>query len=76
MYLVFSLIPTTLWIVLGYFILFTSSKAQGQLQTFGRVLAAVMFFIGALFPVLGVYATFAGFSPLSAMQSMHSGASP
>ncbi|BAU49390.1 hypothetical protein SVA_2842 [Sulfurifustis variabilis] len=76
MYLFFSLIPATLWVVLGYFILFTSSKAQGQLQTFGRILAIVVFAIGALFPLLGAYATFAGLSPMGAMESMHSGARP
>ena len=73
MYLFFSLIPATLWVVLGYFILYTSSKAQGQLQTFGRILAIFVFVIGALFPMMGVYATFTGLTPMGAMQSMHSG---
>lgn len=73
MFLFLSVIPATLWVVLGFFILYTSTKAQGQLQTFGRILAIVVFVIGASFPMLGAYATFAGLAPMEAMESMHSG---
>ncbi len=77
MYLFFSFIPATIWVVLGYFLLFTSSKAQGPMQVFGRVLTIWVFAVAALFPVAGAYATFADLGPIGAMmQSMHSGASP
>ena len=71
----FSLIPATLWVILGYFILFSSTKAQGRVQVFGRILAVWVFILAAVFPIIGAYVTLAGLCPLGAMiQSMHSGA--
>jgi len=35
----FSFLPATIWVVVGYFILFSSTKTQGGVQMFGRVLA-------------------------------------
>jgi hypothetical protein len=32
----FSLIPATIWVVLGYFILFSCTKTQGAVKTFGH----------------------------------------
>jgi hypothetical protein len=73
----FSFIPATIWVVLGYFILFSSTKSQGAMQTFGRVLAFWVFIIAAFFPVMGAYVTFAGLCPIEAMiRLMHSGVSP
>ena len=70
-----SLIPATLWVILGYFILFSSTKAQGRVQVFGRILAVWVFILAAVFPIIGAYVTLAGLCPLGAMiQSMHSGA--
>lgn len=74
MYFFFSLIPATLAVVLGYFILFSSSKAQGAVKTLGRILAVWVFVLAALFPAAGGYVTYADLSPMgSMMQSMHSG---
>ena len=76
MYFFLSLIPTTLAVVLGYFILFSSTKTQGAVKTFGRILAIWVLATAALLPLAGGYATYAGLPPLSAMvQSMHSGGS-
>lgn len=72
MYFLFSLIPATLWVVLGYFILFSSTKTQGAVSTFGRILAVWVFILAAVFPLAGGYATYAGLSPVDAMRSMHS----
>jgi hypothetical protein len=70
----FSFLPATIWIVLGYFILFASTKSQGAIQMFGRVLAIWVFIIAAFFPVMGAYVTFAGLCPLEAMlQAVQSG---
>jgi hypothetical protein len=70
----FSFLPATIWIVLGYFILFSSTKSQGAIQMFGRVLAIWVFIIAAFFPVMGAYVTFAGLCPLEAMlQAVQSG---
>lgn len=77
MYFFFSLIPATIWIVLGYFLLFASARAQGPMQTFGRVLTIWVFTIAALFPLMGAYATFADLGSMAdMMRSMHAGVSP
>lgn len=77
MYFFFSLIPATVGVIVGFFILFTSTKTQGAMQMFGRVLAIWVLIIAALFPLAGAYATFAGFPSVGAvMQSMHSRMSP
>jgi hypothetical protein len=76
MYFFFSLIPATLAVALGYSILFSSTKAQGAVKTFGRILAIWVLAAAALFPMAGGYATYAGLPPLGAMmQSMHSAGS-
>jgi hypothetical protein len=75
MYFLFSLIPSTLVIVLGYFILFSSTKTQGAVKTFGQILAALVLLFAAVLPLAGAYATYAGLpSPAAMMRSMHSGA--
>lgn len=76
MYFLFSLIPATFALALGYFILFSSGKAQGAVRVLGRILAVWVFVLAALLPVAGGYVTYAGLSPVgSMMRSMHSGAS-
>jgi hypothetical protein len=67
MWFFFSFLPTTIWVVLGYFILFSSTKTQGGVQLFGRILAVWVFIIAALFPVIGAYVALTGFSPHEAM---------
>jgi hypothetical protein len=59
----FSLIPATIWVVLGYFVLFSSHKAQDAIRKFGEVLAVWVFVVAALFPVAGAYVTLAGLCP-------------
>ena len=76
MYFFFSLIPATLAVVLGYFILFPSTKTQGVVKTLGRTLAIWVFVLAALLPVAGGYATYADLPSVgSMMRSMHSGGS-
>jgi hypothetical protein len=72
----FSLIPATIWVVLGYFILYSSTR--GAVQRFGYILAIWVFIIAAFFPVMGAYVTFAGFCPSieTMIQSMHPGVRP
>lgn len=77
MYFLFSIVPATLAIVLGYFILFSSTKTQGAVKTFGRVLAIWIFILAAVFPAAGAYATYAGLPSMAEMmRSMHSAGSP
>ena len=77
MWFLTSLLPATLPLVLGFFVLFSAARTQGATAKFGRILAAWPFALAVLFPLAGAYISFAGFSPLdSAMQrmaSMHSG---
>ena len=59
----FSLIPATIWVVLGYFILYSSTKTQGTVEKFGYFLAIWVFIIAAFFPMMGVYVTLTGLCP-------------
>ena len=59
----FSLIPATIWVVLGYFVLYSSTKTQGTVQRFGHFLAIWVFVVAAFFPVMGAYVTLTGLCP-------------
>ena len=77
MYFFFSLIPATLLVVLGYFVLFSSTKTEGAVRTFGQILAIWIFVLAAILPVAGGYATYAGFPSIDAkMRSMHPEGAP
>jgi hypothetical protein len=74
---IFSLIPTTIFIVIGYFVLFSSAKTEGAVKKFGQFLAIWVFIIAAFFIVMGSYVTLSGLCPVGEiMQSMHSSVSP
>jgi len=62
-----SFLPATIWAVIGYFVLFSSTRAEGRVQTLGHWLAIWIFFIAALIPIAAAYITLAGFCPLDAM---------
>lgn len=69
----FSFIPATFWVVVGYFVLFSSTKADGSIRTFGKILAAWIFVIAAFLPMAGAYVTLAGLCPIEAMlEGVHS----
>jgi hypothetical protein len=77
MYFFLSLLPATLGVIVGYFILFSSTKSQGAVRTFGQVLAVWVFVFAAVTPIAGAYATYAGVPSIgAAMESMHSGGNP
>ncbi|MEE8344460.1 MAG: hypothetical protein V3R35_03940 [Woeseiaceae bacterium] len=67
MCLMFSFIPATFWVVVGYFILFSSARAEGRVRTFGQVLAVWVFALAVLIPVAAAYVTFAGLCPIDAL---------
>jgi len=63
----FSLIPATVLVVIGYFVLFASTHAEGGVRTFGKFLAMWLLFLGAvvvlgglLAPALGIRGPMAG----------------
>jgi len=67
-----SFIPATFWLVVGYFVLFSSTKAEGGIKTFGTVLAIWLFIIAAFFPVVGAYVSLTDLCPLEEiMENMH-----
>ncbi len=69
----FSLIPATVWAVIGFLVLFASTKAEGGLRKFGQVLGTWSLVIAALFPLGGAFVTLAGLCPMAAMmETMHS----
>jgi hypothetical protein len=77
MYIFVSLIPATLLVVLGYFVLFSSTKTEGAVRTFGQILAVWIFVLAAVLPVAAAYATYAGLPSIGAMmRSMHPGEVP
>jgi hypothetical protein len=60
----FSLIPATVFAVIGYFVLFSSTKAEGNVKKFGQILT-IWIFIVALFPIImGTYLTLSGLCPI------------
>ena len=69
----FSFLPATIWLVLGYFIMFSSTKADGKMRIFGRLLAIWVFVIAAFIPMMAAYITLTDLCPLTALfESMHS----
>jgi len=72
MCLFFSFIPATVFTVIGYFVLFSSTKAEGNVKKFGQVLA-IWIFIIALFPIImGTYVTLSGLCPIDEMLKLMS----
>ncbi len=63
----FSLLPATFIITIGYFVLFASSRAAGEIKAFGIVLAIWIFVIALFPPIAGAYVTFAGQCPMERM---------
>lgn len=66
-----GLLPATIFVVVGYFVLFASARADGVVRAFGRVLAVWIFVVAAVPPVAGAYATFTGASPFKEMMAGH-----
>jgi hypothetical protein len=61
----FSLIPATILVVVGYFVLFSSARAQSGIRLFGKVLAVWIFVIASMPPLAGAYVTLAGLCPMT-----------
>lgn len=65
--LFFSLVPATFWAIVGYVVLFSSSKVDGGTRVFNRILAAWIFVIAGFVPIVGAYVKFAGLCPIGEM---------
>jgi len=60
----FSLIPATIYVTIGYFVLFSSAKIEGAMRRFGQILAIWIFIVAILFPICGAYVTLSGKCPI------------
>jgi len=59
----FSLVPATFWITVGYFVLFSSRKSEGGAKIFGVILSIWIFIVAIGFMVCGIYMTVSGQCP-------------
>ena len=60
----FSFMPATFGLVVGYFVLFSATKAEDGVRTFGKVLAIWIFVITAFIPIAGAYVAFTDICPM------------
>jgi hypothetical protein len=61
----FSFLPATFWIVIGYFVLFSTTKSEGGIRLFGKILAIWVFIIASFFPIAGAFITISGMCPIA-----------
>ena len=50
-----SLFPATFWAILGYLVLFSSTRATGSIRTFGRFLGIWALIISGCILLAGIY---------------------
>ena len=62
---VISFGPATFWLVIGFFVLFASSKAEGKVQKFGKVLGIWICILAAFIPLMGAYVSLSGICPMT-----------
>ena len=62
-----SFFPATFWAVIGYFVLFLSTKADGRVKTFGQVLATWVFVIVGFILMAGAYISTTEFCSIDRM---------
>jgi hypothetical protein len=66
-----SLFPATILTVVGYVVLYCSTKTDGAVKAFGKLLAIWVFVLAAFPPITGAYVTIAGICPIDGlMQKM------
>ena len=61
---VISFFPATFWAVIGYFVFFSSTRAEGAVKTLGQMLAIWVFVIVGFILIGGAYLTISGMCPL------------
>lgn len=63
-----SLLPATIAVVIGYFVLFSSTRSEGGIKRFGQFLSIWMFFLAGVVILGGLIAPVIGFrGPMSGM---------
>ncbi len=74
---VISLVPATFWVIVGYFVLFSTLKAESSgIRVFGQVLSIWLFVIAAAIVIGAGYVTVAGLCRFRDMFSMMHSAKP
>jgi hypothetical protein len=63
----FSFLPATFWVIVGYFLLFSSAKVEGRIKTLGHVLAVWTFIIAGFILLAGAYVTATGLCSMDMM---------
>lgn len=70
MLFIFGLIPATILVIVGYFVLIAAARAEGALERFGRYLAIWTFVLAGLLAVGGLLAPTLGMQgPMGGMMS-------
>jgi hypothetical protein len=62
-----SLIPATIFLIIGYFVLFSSTRAEGGVKRFGNILATWIFVLAGGVVVGGLAAPALGINPIGGM---------
>jgi len=57
-------IPATLFLTVGYFVLYSSKKTEGPLTTFGFILSVWLFIVAGMYPVFGAWVSLSGWCPI------------
>lgn len=74
---IISLLPATFWVIVGYFVLFSTSKTESTgIKVFGQILALWLFFISAAIVIAAGYMTLAGLCRFGDMLKMMHSATP
>lgn len=66
-----SLLPATVFAIMGYVVLYCAINSEGRMSIFGKVLAVWVFILALFFPLSGAYMAISGFSPEVHFQQMH-----
>ncbi len=61
---IFSLMPATVFVALGYLVLYGAIHSEGGVRTFGKILAAWVFLLAAFPPLIGAFVTITGNCPI------------
>jgi len=62
-----SLLPATFWAILGYFVLFSTTRAEGPIKTFGGFLGVWALVISGFILLAGAYVSMTGLCSMEMM---------
>ena len=62
-----SLLPATFWAIVGYFVLFSTTRAEGPVRAFGRFLGVWALVISGFILVAGAYVSMTGLCSMDMM---------